>query len=127
MPIISVDLDGVIHQYSKKYHDGTMYDPPIHGAKESLASLTADGFEIHIVTARLWPGHGTAEQQRRQIEQWLHQHGFIKGTHYHELTNNKPPAIAYIDDRAIEFQSWEQVSNQLMRFPPSSYEPGKPA
>ena len=99
-----------------------MYDPPIHGAKESLFSLVADGFEIHIVTARLWPGHGTAEQQQRNIEQWLDQHGFVKGTHYHELTNNKPPAVAYIDDRAIEFQSWDQTVSAILKAPSSSYD-----
>ena len=122
MPIVSVDFDGVIHQYSRGFHDGTIYDPPIHGAKESLSSLVADGFEVYIVTARLWPGHGIAEQQRRNIEQWLDQNGFIKGTHYHELTNNKPPAVAYVDDRAILFQSWDQTVSEIINASPSSYD-----
>lgn len=29
---ISIDFDGVIHQYSKGWQNGEIYDPPIRGA-----------------------------------------------------------------------------------------------
>src|SRR3989344_4019008 len=106
---IAVDLDGVIHAYSKGWNDGTMYDDPVSGSHEALAQLVSDGFRVAIVTARMNPGFPTPEQQELWVKEWLAKNGFVEGTHYHEVTNNKPAAIAYIDDRAVVFMDWEQA------------------
>ena len=37
---MSVDFDGVIHKNSKGYHDGTVYDDPVEGVRESLEKLS---------------------------------------------------------------------------------------
>ena len=37
---IGVDFDGVIHKCSKGFYDGTVYDPPIEGAREALERLS---------------------------------------------------------------------------------------
>ena len=105
---IAVDLDGVIHSYSRGWENGTLYDDPVPGAKEALARLAEQGHQISIVTARLHPKGPDVEQQRQQVGEWLDTHGFAEGKHYHEITNNKPPALAYIDDRAVCFETWEQ-------------------
>jgi ribonucleotide monophosphatase NagD (HAD superfamily) len=106
---IAVDLDGVIHAYSKGWNDGTMYDVPVPGSREALEKLTAHGFRVVIVTARMNPKFPAADKQEASVREWLGQNGFKEGEHYHELTNNKPAAIAYIDDRAVVFTDWEQA------------------
>ncbi len=36
---IAVDFDGVIHRYSKGWHDGTIYDPPMDGCYDAMNQL----------------------------------------------------------------------------------------
>lgn len=96
---ICVDFDGVIHKYSKAYHDGTIYDEPVEGAKEALRLLRAKPYRIVILTAR--PKDGIAE--------WLDKHGF--SPYVDEVTNIKPQAVCYIDDRGIRFTNWRDMLN----------------
>lgn len=51
MPTIAVDFDGVIHAYSRGWHDGTIYDAPILGAVEALHRLMAR-YSVFIHTTR---------------------------------------------------------------------------
>ena len=45
---IAVDFDGVIHRYSKGWHDGTIYDEPVEGAREALEGLVDKGHMIIV-------------------------------------------------------------------------------
>ena len=51
---IAIDFDGVIHKNSKGFHDGTIYDEPLEGAKDSLEKMVIDF--AHRIAARL-PSH----------------------------------------------------------------------
>ncbi|NRQ36008.1 hypothetical protein HII36_29865 [Nonomuraea sp. NN258] len=113
MPTIAVDFDGVIHAYSKGWHDGTIYDPPMPGALDALRTLMRD-YAVFVHTSR----------NPIQVSIWLREHGFktrIDGgllTFWNErdvllVTWNKLPAIAYIDDRGIRFESWDQALAEL--------------
>lgn len=119
MRTIAVDFDGVIHRYSKRYHDGTIYDPPIAGAKEALADLVSQGHRVVILTSRLAEHSGERSGdvvlQRTHMEAWLAENGFETGVHYHEMTGVKIPAAVYIDDRGITFESWEQALTDVAR------------
>jgi len=110
---IAVDLDGVIHVYSRGWHDGTMYDKAVAGSHNALADLVSRGFHVAIVTARLNPKYDATNTQRNNVTQWLSDHDYVVGKHYHELINNKPAALAYIDDRAIAFKTWDQTISDL--------------
>jgi len=101
---IAVDFDGVIHKYSKGFTDGTIYDEPMEDVKEALTKLQLR-FNIVIFTTRLNPMFKEVETRRKDIEDWLAKHNIP----YDELTNNKPPAIAYIDDRGIRFTNWRDM------------------
>lgn len=110
---IAVDFDGVIHQYSKGFMDGSIYDLPVEGARDAMKSMVDKGYRVVIFTTRLNPDFDRTgietHAMRDSIKTWLKKYGFLVQVHYHELTNNKPPAIAYIDDKGIRFDNWLHV------------------
>ena len=98
MKTIAVDFDGVIHKYSEGYKEGTPDDVPVEGAKEALIQLRKRGFDVVIFTAR---------DNLLEVKEWLNLYDFGE----YLVTNNKPKAIAYIDDRAIRFTNWQDMLN----------------
>lgn len=89
---IAIDFDGVLHKYSQGWQDGSIYDGPVPGAVAACHEL-ARKYRLVIFTAR---------QQEEAIKEWLTLHGFPPM----EVMNTKPPALFYIDDRAIRFENW---------------------
>ena len=104
---IAVDFDGVIHAYSKGWHDGTIYDEPIEGAIESIERLLKRGYKVAIFTCRAETIEGA-----EAVANWIDNHLTFKKPEYTiHVTNIKPKAIAYIDDRGIRFTNWKDVMN----------------
>jgi hypothetical protein len=110
---IAVDFDGVIHAYSKGWHDGSIYDPPLPGAIEGLGALMA-GDAVFIFTTR----------DADPVARWLRRQGVAAVTEtevgttipvfWNErgrvlVTNRKLPAVVYLDDRAVRFAGWPQA------------------
>lgn len=115
IPTLAIDFDGVIHKYSKGWHDGTVYDEPMPNAAFYLHNLIAR-YNIFIFTARSvdqvipwmvkhFPGL-MITQIPQNARMWQDK-GVIG------VTDRKLPAIAYIDDRAIKFDSWSSVVPQI--------------
>jgi hypothetical protein len=104
---IAVDFDGVIHQYSKGWHDGTCYDKPIEGSFEALIELDRRGYNVVVFSTR------EPEQMKEWFFKWAYKIESIEGEEAPniEFTNKKPPAIAYIDDRGIRFTNWKDILN----------------
>jgi len=102
MKVICVDFDGVCHKYSKGYHDGTCYDIPVDGAFDAIVKLQNKGYKVVVLTAR---------QPLSEIEDWFEKHWPGEYGAWPEVTNTKPVAIAYIDDRGIRFTNWVDVLN----------------
>lgn len=100
---IAVDFDGVIHAYSKGWHDGTIYDPPVAGAAQTLRRLRQAGYHVLIYTTRASDRtiDGTFEEgQADQVAAYLNQHGIP----FDEIfRGEKPIYAAIIDDRAVRF------------------------
>lgn len=106
-PRICIDLDGVIHRYSKGYQDGSFYDPPTPGAKKAIDWLK-EHYEIAIFTARMVPDDDrfAPVTSKEDVEKYLRDNDI----YFDEVTGHKLPAVAYVDDRAIEFKGdWEYV------------------
>jgi ribonucleotide monophosphatase NagD (HAD superfamily) len=97
---IMVDLDGVICSEERVFDRPLA--TPIPGAKEALAKLKAAGHTIIVYTARGWAEYNVTKR-------WLDEHGMT----YDALHMGKPIAHVWIDDRAIQFRSWDQALDQL--------------
>jgi hypothetical protein len=116
MGTVAVDFDGVIHAYSKGWHDGTIYDGFVPGAITGLTKL----MQRHAVFV-----HTT--RNARQVARWIDDRsghgiecvirvprsGFWNDRGCLLVTNRKLPAVAYIDDRGIRFDNWDQALADL--------------
>lgn len=105
---IAVDFDGVLHACTKGYHDGTIYDIPILGSLEAIEHLSQK-YEIIVYSAKARQDRPLVNGKTgvQLIWEWLEKHGFKK--YVKEVTAEKPRAICYIDDRAVNFTSWTQT------------------
>jgi hypothetical protein len=75
-------------------------DPPIHGSREAVARLRKS-FRVVVHSSRCHTPEGC-----RAIEHWLRQHGI----EVDEVCMFKPPAMVYVDDRAVPFTgSWDDA------------------
>ncbi len=106
---LAIDFDGVIHKYSKGFHDGTIYDPPQEGVQEALEILSKK-YILACYTARVNIGAGGKEE----IRLWLKKYDLLK--YFSEITGMKIPAIAYIDDNAIQHTDWSSTLFSLKKF-----------
>ena len=105
------DFDGVIHSYTSGWQGFTAIpDPPVPGVKEAIAEIRAAGYEVVVVSTRCaYPeGHGA-------VRAWLIDHDIEVDA----VKTEKPPAIVYIDDRAICFDGHpEKLLEQIQSFRP---------
>lgn len=91
---IVFDFDGVIHRYSKGWQGiDDIYDEPVEGIKEVIEELRKE-YEVVIVSTRTANKDGETA-----IKQWLQKYEIVVD----RVLKEKPPAILYIDDRAICF------------------------
>ena len=105
------DFDGVIHSYTSRWNGpACIPDPPVPGIKEAIAEIRAAGYEVVVVSTRCATkeGHGA-------IRAWLIDHGIEVDA----VKMEKPPAIVYIDDRAICFDGKpESLLGKIQTFKP---------
>lgn len=94
---VCLDFDQTLHPYTKGYTGPVPEDePPIPGAKQFIQTLIAKGYRLIIQSARCnHPGGAEA------IWAWLRKYGLAQ--YISEVTNVKPPAVAYVDDRGVHF------------------------
>lgn len=108
-PTVALDFDGVIHAYSKGWHDGTAYDPPFPGAIEAIKALMGR-YTVYVFSTR----------EPEQIQDWFGQHGeqivtelipadqqFWTKQGVLGIAKHKVVAYVWLDDRALRFNgSW---------------------
>lgn len=109
---LGIDFDGVIHKCSKGYYDGTIYDEPIPGSREALASLSKN-YNIIVNTCKAKPDRGLVNGKTGTtlVWEWLEKHDMAK--FITKVTSEKPRARVYIDDKAIRFTSWDKTLNEM--------------
>lgn len=107
------DFDGVIHSYTSGWKGETnIPDPPVPGIQEALKEIHDAGYEVVVVSTRCKTVFG-----RMAIENWLDMYGMTQEVD--KVCKEKPPAIAYIDDRAICFDGHpETLLKKIQNFQP---------
>lgn len=101
--IVAVDFDGVLNRYNGWKGENELY-PPQSGAKYFLKKLD-EKYTVIIFTCR----------DTQKIWEWLKKYKLDQ--YIQEVTNKKPRAFAYIDDRAIEYNgSYKKVLKTLNEF-----------
>ena len=89
------DFDGVIHSYTSGWCGvDVIPDSPVPGIKETIDSIRAAGYEVVVVSTRCAFIDGLYA-----IKRYLEKHNIVVDN----IQKEKPPALVYIDDRAICF------------------------
>ena len=109
---VGIDFDGVIHQNSKGYYDGTIYDDPVEGAYEALKTLS-EQHTVIIYTCKAKPDRGliNGKTGTELIWEWLKKHDMAQFVS--KVTAEKPRARFYIDDKAIQFTDWDSAFERI--------------
>lgn len=102
--VVCMDFDGVFYDStsSKGLAPSTMLEP-LHGVYDFVHSLHDQGYDIVILSCRAFTNEG-----KQGIRDWLihySMHDMIT-----RITNIKEGAIAYIDNRAVAYDSTDPDS-----------------
>lgn len=111
---LGLDFDGVIHKNSKGFHDGTIYDEPIDGALSSIKMLNETlGYDLVIYTCKANPDRPLVNGKTgiELVWDWLEKHG-VKNN-IKDVTYIKPNAVAYVDDKGITFNNWDDCIKDI--------------
>lgn len=96
---VALDFDGTLHPYTNGWTGSTPdNEPPIPGSRTFINQLLSLGYQIVIFSVR-----ADHEEGRVGIEQWLAKWYGVEIAGQIRVTHEKPPAIAYVDDRAVVF------------------------
>ena len=113
------DFDGVIHSYISGWQGITVAnDPPTEGIKDAITRIRDDGYNVVVVSSRCAESDGL-----ETVVNYLASNEIVVDA----VLAHKPPAIVYIDDRAIcfdgkpgtlldqirEFEPWYKKETQI--------------
>ena len=109
---IALDFDGVIHNDTKGFHDGTIYGAPIDGTKDALIELSKS-FKLVIYSCKSNPNRPliNGKTGTELIWEWLEQWDMKQ--YISDVVINKPNALIYIDDKGLKFESWNQIMREI--------------
>lgn len=103
-PAICLDMNGTLDTYHGWTGDYADYEP-LPDTEWALQKLKEKGYYIIVLTAQ-------PDERIPAVEAWFEEHGL---RHYIEyVTNKKPVAMEYIDDRGNRFSgNWKQTIESL--------------
>jgi hypothetical protein len=109
---IAIDFDGVINSFNTGWRGPTETDAPVEGAAEAINVLLAAGNKVVIYSTRAAMPEGSETIRRYLAENDVSVSDI-------EVTDKKPIAHIYIDDRAIPFSGdWSETLKQIGEFKP---------
>jgi len=110
-PTVVFDFDGVIHSYESGWKgEAIIPDVPVVGIKESIDAIKDAGYKVVVVSTRCASNEGI-----EAMKAWLNKYDIAVDM----LCMHKPPAIVYIDDRAICFDGHpETLLEKIKSFKP---------
>lgn len=99
---VCLDFDGVMNTYSGWKGENELFSPR-GGLKVFLERLIEGGFDLVV--------HSTRPAEK--IRAWLETHGLPAL----QVMDRKPPAVVYLDDRAVCFTgSFEDALHAILNF-----------
>ncbi|SDF11553.1 hypothetical protein [Sporomusa acidovorans] len=91
---VVLDFDGVIHSYTSGWKGvDVIPDPPVDGIQEAIKEIRKY-YKVVVVSTRCFQEGGL-----EAVRNWLDKYGITVD----EVLAHKPPAIVYVDDRALTF------------------------
>lgn len=105
------DFDGVIHSYTSGWKgEDVIPDPPVTGIKDSVQQIRNAGYEVVVVSTRCATSKGL-----EAVKTYLADNEIAVD----RVCKEKPPAIVYIDDRAICFDGKsDELLEKIEQFKP---------
>lgn len=98
------DFDGVIHGYTSGWKGADLIpDKPVEGIKEAIFDIRKAGYEVAVVSTRCATANGMEAVKKYLADNEIE---------VDKVCAEKPPAIVYIDDRAICFDG---KSDELLK------------
>lgn len=103
---VILDFDGVIHSYSSRWQKTTLIpDPPVPGIKEAIKEIR-EHYRVVVVSSRCYQEGGI-----EAIKTWLKKYEIVVD----DITDEKPPAVVIVDDRAITFDGRPETLLEKIR------------
>jgi len=92
---VCFDFDGVIHSYTSGWQgEAAANDPPVPGIVQAIRDIREAGYKVVVHSTRCKSCQGLLT-----VNRYLRDNGIqVDG-----CSAEKPPAVVYIDDRAICF------------------------
>jgi len=111
MQTVVFDFDGVIHSYTSGWKgEDVIPDKPVKGIKEAIDEIRGAGYQVVIVSSR-----SASQSGIEAMKKWLNKYDIVVDM----ICQHKPPAIVYIDDRAICFDGKpKKLLKKIKRFKP---------
>lgn len=108
-PTVVFDFDGVIHSYRSGWKGpGVIPDPVVPGIVEAIDELRAKGYRVVVVSTRCADPEGKVSVENYLTENHIAVDGVMA---------EKPPALCYVDDRAICFKgNAGKLVDQIKKF-----------
>jgi predicted mannosyl-3-phosphoglycerate phosphatase (HAD superfamily) len=97
---IIIDIDGTVCEEKPTFERALA--KPLCGAVDSVNSLYDAGNTIIFYSSRSWAEYNLTKD-------WLDTNGFK----YHQLVLGKPGGEVWIDDRALQFTTWDDIMSKL--------------
>lgn len=95
-PTVVFDFDGVIHSYKSGWKGaGVIPDPVVPGIAEVICRLREDGYRVVVVSTRC-----SSIEGMEAVEVYLKENHIVVD----DVLAEKPPAVCYVDDRAVCFR-----------------------
>jgi hypothetical protein len=112
--VIALDFDGVIHNDSKGFFDGTIYGNPIVGVEDALKDLSKN-YKIVIFSCKSNPNRPLVDGKTgtELIWEWLDSWNFKQ--YISDVVWGKPNTFIYIDDKGFRFTNWKKTHNYLKK------------
>jgi hypothetical protein len=106
--ILAIDFDGVLHNASRGWGDGTCYGEPLPGSIEAVKQLSKK-YKIIIFTAKAKPDRPlvAGKTGTELVQEWFEKHNILPCID--SITSEKPRAELYIDDNGYRFTNWKDT------------------